>query len=217
MHKTILFLTLLLPNYLFGQETRKISDEKTKEVFFVLTSDKTIRHGEYNKFGFGNKLMVKGFYKQGAKDSIWECYSFKGELSLKYDHTQKKLLFYVPNELAKERQYHILNPPASTDSILSQPPIFLEGDDGVYATISKEMRYPANASRRGKSGTVNVSFIVDKEGKASNFQVKKPIGYGLDEEALRAFLLLPQNWLPGKVNAEPVDVEVTYPVKFKLQ
>jgi len=217
MHKTLFYLLLLLPNYLFGQETRKVIDEKTREIFFVLKSDKTIRHGEYNKFDFRNNLLVKGYYKQGAKDSIWECYSFKKELSLKYDYTNNKLLFYVPNDLAQERQYQIINLPANAEAKLSQPPIFLEGDDGFYATMSKEIRYPAEASRRGKSGTVNVSFIVDKNGKASNFQVKKPLGYGLDEEALRAIRLLPNTWLPGKVNAEPVDVEVTYPVRFKMQ
>ncbi|QNF33005.1 energy transducer TonB [Adhaeribacter swui] len=217
MHKTLLLLLLLLPDYLFGQETKKVIDKKTNEIYFVLNSDNSTRHGEYNKFGFGNRLMVKGFYNQGAKDSIWESYDFKGQVSLRYDYTNNKLLLYVPNELAKERQYHLVNPPASAEAKLSQPPIFLEGDDGIYAVLGKEMRYPADASRRGKSGTVFVSFIVDKNGNARDFQVKNPLGYGLDHEALRAMLLLPPNWLPGKVNAEPVDVEVTLPVKFKLQ
>ncbi len=216
MYKTLVFLLLILPNYVFGQEIKKVIDPKTNEIFFVLKSDKKVKHGEYNKFRFNRKLLVKGYYKQGAKDSIWECYNFKGELSLKYDYTKNLLLFYQPNESAPERQYQIINLPNNSEIKLSQPPIYLEGDDGIYATLGREIRYPAIASRSGISGVVNVSFIVDKNGKASNFLVKNPVGFGLDEEALRAFRLLPQNWLPGKVNAQPVDVEVTYPVTFEF-
>ncbi|RDC65195.1 energy transducer TonB [Adhaeribacter pallidiroseus] len=216
MYKTLLFLLLIIPTCLFGQETKKVIDKSTREIFFVLKSDKTTKHGEYNKLNFRNTLLVKGYYKQGAKDSIWECYNFKGELSLKYDYTKNRLLFYQPNESAPERQYQIINLPASAEIKLSQPPIFLEGDEGIYATLGREIRYPAGASRNGISGIVNVSFIVDKKGKASNFQVKNPIGYGMDEEAVRAFKLLPPNWLPGKVKSEPVDVEVTYPVTFQF-
>ncbi len=88
MHKIFFLLLFISPNYLFGQETKKVIDKSTREIFFVLKSDKTTKHGEYNKFNFRNALLVKGFYKQGAKDSIWECYSSKGELSLKYSLLQ---------------------------------------------------------------------------------------------------------------------------------
>jgi hypothetical protein len=39
----------------------------------------------------------------------------------------------------------------------------------------------------------------------------------MDEEAIRVLKLLPDNWLPGLLNGQPVDVEIVYPINFKLK
>ena len=88
----ILFLLALIPTILFGQETKKIRNLEDGETYFVLKSDKTIKHGEYKKFAYGRSLLVKGFYKQGLRDSIWECYNFHGEIILKFDYSKNEQL-----------------------------------------------------------------------------------------------------------------------------
>lgn len=206
---------MLLPAILFGQETKRITIKETNETFFVLKSDKTIKHGEYNKFSYKNTLLIKGFYKQGLKDSIWECYNFDGQISLKYDYSKNKLLFYKPS--AKFKMYKFINETENADTTLSRPPIFLEGDDAFTFDIVRNLRYPVEALQNGISGKVNVSFLVDKSGKTSNYKIEKPLGFGLDLEALRVLKLQPDNWLPAIQNGQAVDIEVIYPVTFKLQ
>lgn len=217
MNKKILILLTIIPTFLFGQDIKKIIDKENNETFYVLKSDKTTKHGEYKKFSFNNKLLIKGIYKQGVKDSIWECYNFYGELTLKYNYTQNELVFYKPNDKVKNKMFKIVNSNNNSDTALSRPPIFLGGDHFVLSEIAKNIRYPSAARENGKSGKVCIMFTVDKFGKTSNYHVETPLGFGMDEEAIRVLKLIPDNWLPGLLNEQPVDVEVSYPIYFKLQ
>jgi len=52
--------------------------------------------------------------------------------------------------------------------------------------------------------------------KTSNYKVERPLGYGLDIEAIRMLKLQPDNWLPGIQNGQAVDTEVIKSVTFKI-
>jgi TonB family protein len=217
MNKTILFLLTVIPTFMYGQDIKKITDKESDEIFYVLKSDKTTKHGEYKKFSYNDKLLIKGFYKQGLKDSIWECYGFDGQLTLKYNYTKNELVFYKPNDKVKDKKYRIVNGSNASDTTLSRTPIFLGGDAFVLSELAKNIVYPSTAVENGKSGKVYVLFTVDKFGKTSNYHVETPLGFGMDEEAIRVLKLLPDNWLPGLLNEQPVDVEIVYPINFRLQ
>lgn len=215
--KTILLLLTFVPTILFGQQTKRVTDKENNETFYVLKSDRATKHGEYKKFRHKDMLLVKGYYRQGVKDSIWECYDFEGQPTLKYDYTKKEVVLYKPSELAKEIKYRIVNADNTSDLTLSRPPIYLSGNEFIRSEVARNIHYPITAAENGKSGKVYVSFIVDKYGKTKNFHVKAPLGYGMDEEAVRVLKLIPDNWLPGLLNGHLVDVEVIYPIIYRLQ
>jgi len=216
MIKKILFLLVLVPVLLFGQKTKKLIDKDKNEIYFVLKSDKTTKHGEYKKL-WNNKLLVKGYYKLGQKDSIWESFDLNGELSIKYDFTKKQLIYYKPGKNIGNMKFKFINGSQNSDSTLNQIPIYLGGEGSYRTEINNSIRYPAIAQENGISGIVNVYFIVDKFGKTSNYHVKAPLGYGLDEEAIRVLKLISENWLAGLFNGQPDDVEVMCPISFRLQ
>jgi TonB family protein len=216
MSKSILFLLIVIPTFLFGQDLKKIKDKKNNEVFYVLKWDQTVKYGVYKRFSYNNKLLVKGFYQKGVKDGIWECYDFDGQLTLKYNYTNNKLVFHKSDNSDKNKKYTIVNGSTRLDTTLSRPPIFLGGDHLILSELVKNLRYPSMAFENGKSGVVYVVFTVDKLGKTSNHHVETPLGFGMDEEAIRVLKLLPDDWLPGLLGEQPVDVEVVYPVNFKL-
>lgn len=216
MSKLLLFLLLSLPAVLFSKTTKKIKNKKTHETYFVLKSDPTVKHGEYKKCSYKNDLLVKGYYKLGVKDSIWECYNTRGELILKYDYTKKELISYKLTDEQKSKKYTILNE-GSADTNLSRPPLFLGGDDLMYEELWEHVEYPAEAKENNKSGKVVVFFTIDKLGNAINYHVKKPLGYGIDEAAIKALKQLPNNWIPGLINGRPVDVEIAFPFIFSLE
>jgi protein TonB len=81
--------------------------------------------------------------------------------------------------------------------------------------LSKNLRYPDMAIDQHIQGKVWVSFIIEADGKLSNFKVERGVGYGLDEEALRVLKLAPA-WKPGIQNGHAVRVQYTIPINFLL-
>ncbi len=78
------------------------------------------------------------------------------------------------------------------------------------------IKYPAIARENGVEGTCVIRFVIDKNGKASNFEIVRDIGAGCGEESLRAAKLL-QNWTPAQEGGVNVATEYNLPIKFKLQ
>lgn len=98
--------------------------------------------------------------------------------------------------------------------IIEPYPEFPGGEEALTAFLKKNLKYPKEALRQQKSGTVFVGFIIDENGKLSDFEVKnKRIGFGLEEEALRVLKLMP-NWKPRLLNGKPSTTWYTMPIRF---
>jgi protein TonB len=100
-------------------------------------------------------------------------------------------------------------------SSLEVMPVPYGGTSAWSKFLSKNLRYPDMAIDQHIQGKVWVSFIIEADGKLSNFKVERGVGYGLDEEALRVLKLAPA-WKPGIQNGHPVRVQYTIPINFQL-
>ena len=78
------------------------------------------------------------------------------------------------------------------------------------------LKYPQEAVRDGIQGTVEVGFIIDKDGKVTDARVIRSVDPRLDEEALRVVNASPK-WRPGRVNGEKVRTSMTLPIEFILE
>lgn len=86
---------------------------------------------------------------------------------------------------------------------------------GGLAELQKRIKYPNIARRAGIEGRVIVQFIVNEDGTIDNPRVIRGIGGGCDEEALQA--VSEAKFKPGRQRGEPVRVQYSLPVIFKLQ
>ncbi|MVN23137.1 energy transducer TonB [Mucilaginibacter arboris] len=100
-------------------------------------------------------------------------------------------------------------------TMLEKLPEFPGGMDAWTKFLSKNLRYPEQASSAGVSGRVYMSFIVEKDGRITDIQVLRAAGYGFDEEAKRVLKMAPQ-WNPGIQNGRPVRVRYTIPINFTI-
>jgi periplasmic protein TonB len=82
--------------------------------------------------------------------------------------------------------------------------------------LNSHLRYPPFARENGIEGRVVVEFVVNEDGSVSNASVKKGIGGGCDEEALRVVNSMPK-WKPGKQNDRNVKVYMLLPIVFRLE
>lgn len=95
-------------------------------------------------------------------------------------------------------------------------PSFPGGNKGLQKFFDNNLEYPATASDDGVEGTVNVSFVVDENGKLTSPQVVgAPLGYGIENEAIRVINKMP-SWNPGKLKGKNVKTRFTLPVVFQL-
>lgn len=86
---------------------------------------------------------------------------------------------------------------------------------GGLAGLQQCVEYPDMARKAGIEGRVVVQFIVNEQGRVEDPQVIRGIGGGTDEEALRC--VKQAEFVPGRQRGEPVRVQYSLPVLFKLQ
>ncbi len=90
----------------------------------------------------------------------------------------------------------------------------------LLTILSQNIRYPEEARKNNKEGTVVVTFVVEPEGKMSNYQILKDIGDGCGAEALRVLQALEEvglRWQPAKREGKVVRMRQSMPLRFKLQ
>ncbi|GAB2807615.1 energy transducer TonB [Ferruginibacter profundus] len=96
-------------------------------------------------------------------------------------------------------------------------PSYPGGNKELQRFFNKNLEYPEDASINGVEGTVELSFVVDENGKLTSPQVVgQPLGYGLEAEALRVVNKMPV-WNPGQLKGKNVKTRFTLPVKFVLE
>lgn len=107
---------------------------------------------------------------------------------------------------------------AQTDkvfSVVEEAPKYPGGQNELLKFIAQNIRYPQDAQRDSVQGRVVLQFVVGKDGKVRSPKIIRGVYASLDEEAKRVVMMLP-DFIPGKMNGEPVAVEYTLPIMFKL-
>jgi len=100
-------------------------------------------------------------------------------------------------------------------TIVEAQPEFEGGIQGFRNYIANEIKYPLQARQAGIQGSVDVQFVVEKDGSLSDVEAVKGIGAGCDEEAVRVVQNAPP-FKPGSQNGKPVRVRMAVPITFKL-
>lgn len=110
--------------------------------------------------------------------------------------------------------------PRSTDIGSGKPP-----DQGPVLKVggpvsaprvksAPDPQYSKEARRAHVQGVVVLWMVVGVDGRAHDVKVARPLGYGLDEEAVKAV----QKWRfePAKRKGKPVPVQINVEVNFRL-
>ncbi len=81
--------------------------------------------------------------------------------------------------------------------------------------INENLQYPEEALNDSVQGIVQVSFIVEKDGSTTDFEVIDEHHPALEAEAVRVLQQMPK-WKPATQNGVKVRVEYVVPVKFTM-
>jgi TonB family protein len=100
-------------------------------------------------------------------------------------------------------------------TVVEKQPSYPGGQDGYRKFLIENIKYPAEALKKGVTGTVYVTFVIENDGAVTNVKVLRGIGSGCDEEAIRVVKMMPK-WNPGEEKGKPVAVQFNLPIKFAL-
>lgn len=103
----------------------------------------------------------------------------------------------------------------SVFTFVEQMPEFPGGEGEMLKYLKENLKYPEEALDEEREGKVYIKFVVDENGDIKNATSVRPIGYGMDEEAVRVVESMPQ-WKPGKQSGKAVKVYFQLPIKFSI-
>lgn len=101
-------------------------------------------------------------------------------------------------------------------TVVEQMPEYPGGESEFRTFLSRSVKYPEEAVKKGIQGKVYVTFIVAKDGSVTNAKVIRGVDPMLDMEALRVINSMPK-WSPGKQGGKEVAVQHTVPIYFRLE
>lgn len=147
-----------------------------------------------------------GKYKDGFKDGIFEGKNLKTNTSYKEEYQNGKFIkgtrTFADN--TKSEYFEI-----------EKKPFPKKGIQDFYNYIGKNFKKTKEAIQNKISGKLYVNFVIDKDGEIVEPKIVKPLGYGLDEEAIRVITNY-ENWIPGQQRGMNVRVFYTIPITVGL-
>ena len=95
-------------------------------------------------------------------------------------------------------------------------PTFQGGDLNVFRNwVQSKIQYPKEAMDKGIKGRVVYSFVVEKDGSLTDFDVLQSPDKSLADEVVRILKTSPK-WEPGEQRGEKVRVKYTVPIVFSI-
>jgi len=132
---------------------------------------------------------------------------------LKNDSTSSNTIVKVIFDLESDEETEII---LSIDPVVTQPQ-FPGGEDSLYSFIYSNLRYPQEAIDNGIEGRVFITFVIEKDGSITNIKIRRDIGYGCGEEAVRVLKMMPK-WIPGKDHLGNIHrTQYNMPINFEFK
>ena len=180
------------------------SDKQKRSAFKVISGFDSLGN-QFIKDGNGHLNMNKreeGDYVNGYKDGEWKGIIGKDSYVEKYNNG-----YFIDGIATFE------NGETKKYKTEEEKPDYPGGITEFYRYLSRNFKYPSEALRNKISGKLFISFVVEKDGKLSNYKFKNDLGYGTREEAIRVFNEC-RNWNPGLQHGIPV--KVSYNININL-
>jgi len=186
-----------------------INETNNKHICLTRNYKDRLLHGEIVGYNYDGKISFKGYYFKGYMDGKWKFYNSKGKID-------KEKTYSYSNGLTEDStEYQTMNYEAKFTVIQRAPRFYNNDIQGFIDFISQNLQYPSECIINRIEGSVDVQFTVNALGQVVDAKVNRSSHPLLDREALRVINLSPM-WIPGLQFGTPVNVEITYPVVFKL-
>lgn len=102
----------------------------------------------------------------------------------------------------------------SAVEVVEEMPQFPGGPHALMAWLDRHIPYPQSCIKRNIRGEMQVTFLVNAEGRVIEPAISKPLHPELDSIALGALRVMPR-WNPGREGGRVTIVRITIPILFE--
>ncbi|MBP6182359.1 energy transducer TonB [Flavobacterium sp.] len=182
--------------------TEKESQNKIKIIqYWNKNNIQTIIDGNGDFEESYKEFYGSGKLKNGYKDGIWQGWQINPENKYTENYeTGKFISGIITDENNTKTPYSELATKAEPNG----------GYTIFYKYIAKTFQMPDVS---GLNGKIITTFIIDKDGKATEPKTIKSIGYGTDEEAIR--VITNYKWIPRIQRGQKVKSSFSIPISIK--
>ena len=122
-----------------------------------------------------------------------------------------------PNGIVRRAIEHVFGLPEDTTiyNNVEVMPSYPGDMTECYMFVARHMHYPEEAAEKGIEGRVLIRFVVEKDGRLTNFEVIETPDPLLSDEALRVLKQMPK-WIPAKNKGKDVRCRYSMPIQFRL-
>ena len=122
-----------------------------------------------------------------------------------------------PNGVVRGAIEHVLGIPEDTTiyNNVEVMPSYPGDMAECYMFVARQMHDPEEAEEKGIEGRVLIRFVVEKDGRLTNFEVIETPDPLLSDEALRVLKQMPK-WIPAKNKGKDVRCRYSMPILFRL-
>lgn len=172
--------------------------------------DLTELNGPFADYHANGYMKTYGQYVDNKKDGTWYL----------YDDTAKaiKELIFHSDSLISQLDIDSLdreNKKIKRDTTGEIEATYKGGLKKISDIISSNFKVPERTSNLTKGGTVNVRFIIDKNGKEQDIEILHSVEFAFDEEAMRVVSLL-KKWIPASDKGRKVNAYRVQPITISF-
>jgi hypothetical protein len=231
MRQLVSILIILNSFALFGQQLKRVvttypKSDYVKEVYFVLASDKSIKHGDYYSFYRGELTKKelkgknlnsetlgykeKGKYQNNLKEGTWTVFK----------SPRQSCTVSIYNAKLEEGQYINDKKTGIWTTYIEDGKVVKQFDfannEEIPAQVEVRWKYPAQARKNRIEGPVKVKIKYDNCEPVA-YEIVEDLGYGCGNaviESLKEKRMLEKKY--GVVSSKCDQIEEIIVVQFKL-
>lgn len=177
----------------------------------------------YNSRGFINKTVTNGTdgknevistqYEYDSKGNWIKAVSkYKGNSMEVYLISERVIEYFTDTQKTLSKSKGLERYKTSLPDRKAEYP---GGIDKYIEYVQTNQIYPIMAQEKKISGDVKIAFIIDREGKATDFKVIKSVDHYLDREGIRLLKNMPK-WKPAIKDGQFVSEKDTATFTFRL-
>ena len=155
-------------------------------------------------FDYDNGDHIEGELKDNEREGNWVGWNMESRYEEHY------LAGVLQNGKRFRANGEVISYDADTRESAPIPSLKM---DQFMKAISRQIDLPDHLIAQLKSSIINVRFVVNKDGKLSDFKYDNDIPSGVKEKITTAIQSVGP-WKPGRLQGEPVAISYTIPIRL---